>query len=419
MSSLLPSRFHAVQEASAGPALVANVRVPRPPATSLRMVVIIPAKNEAENLPATLAALVNQTTLAGQPLNPAEYEILVLANNCQDQTATVARAFAACHPTVAIHVLEVELSRSEAHIGKARRLLMDEACRRLELVNNADSFIASTDADTLVSPTWLAATQAALARGADAVGGRILMRTPAYPATGSVRRYQLQDATYQLLRARLETVLDPTDSDPWPRHHQHFGASLALTPAAYRRVGGLPEVPYLEDEALYQALLRHDLQLRHCPQVRVYTSDRQVGRVAVGLSWQLRQWAQLEQSQQAPLVESPARLAVEWKARCALRALWQGKPARTVAETLPALATALGLPLKTLTKQLHGCGTFGQLWSWVRAYWAKHGRWEAQWPPVALQDAIAHLRRELVIHDLPKKHNASHEAPLDWPRARA
>ncbi|QJX47251.1 glycosyltransferase [Hymenobacter taeanensis] len=403
MSSVLPSRFHAVKEAAASPAPALTAHVARPPAAGLRMVVVVPAKNEAENLPDTLAALVAQTTLTGYPLNPAEYEIIVLANNCSDQTAAVARQFAACHPAVALHVLEVRLPRAEAHIGKARRLLMDEACRRLELVNNPASFIASTDADTQVAPTWLAATEAALAQGADAVGGRILMKTPTVATACVVRRYQLQDAAYQLLRARLEALLDPQEADPWPRHHQHFGASFALTPAAYRHVGGLPVVPYLEDEALYQALLRHDLCLRHSPEVRVYTSGRQKGRVAVGLSWQLRQWAKLGQLAQEPLVESPARLVKEWKARCALRALWQGRPAGTLAETLPTLAASMSLPLKTLERQMHSCLTFGQLWSWVRRYWARNGRWEAQWPAMALTDALAYLRRELATHALSQK----------------
>ncbi|MBC8082626.1 MAG: hypothetical protein H7Z21_05385, partial [Hymenobacter sp.] len=60
-----------------------------PPAAGLLLSVIIPARDEAENLPATLAALAAQTTLRGQPLDPASYEILVLANNCRDQTAAV------------------------------------------------------------------------------------------------------------------------------------------------------------------------------------------------------------------------------------------------------------------------------------------------------------------------------------------
>jgi hypothetical protein len=331
-----------------------------------------------------------------------EYEVLVLANNCQDKTAAIARAFAARHPALALHVLEVELPRAEAHIGTARRLLMDEACRRLEEAGNLGSFIASTDADTLVAPTWLAATQAALARGANAVGGRILMRASTVKKYCPVRRYQLQDATYQLLRARLEALLDPEEADPWPRHHQHFGASFAITPATYRRVGGLPIVPYLEDEALYQALLRHDLRLRHCPQVRVYTSNRQKGRVAVGLSWQLRQWSLLNQKQQEPVVESAGRLMLEVQARVALRTLWQERNTGMVAESLLSVAALLGLPPQFLERKMQISSAFGQLWSWVKRYCSTQGSWDAKCPPMPLSTAIAHLRREIVACTKPE-----------------
>ena len=82
----------------------------------------------------------------------------------------------------------------------------------------------------------------------------------------------------------------PIRADPWPRHHQHFGASLAITVAAYRHVGGMPAEPFLEDEALYRRLRQHDLNVRHSDRVSVVTSSRRRGRVAVGLSWQLREW---------------------------------------------------------------------------------------------------------------------------------
>lgn len=384
----LPSRFHAVQESTAALS-VDRISVSTLPDPALWAVVIIPAKDEAENLPATLAALAAQTTLAGHPLDPAGYEVIVLANNCLDNTAAVAREAGRKYPALALHVVDITLNQPEAHIGKARRLLMDEACRRLEQAGNGGSFIASTDADTRVAPTWLAATQAALARGADAVGGRIL--TEAASPACAVRRCQLQDATYHVLRARLENLIDPVATDPWPRHHQHFGASFALTPAAYRRVGGLPVVPYLEDEALYQALLRHDLHLRHSPDVRVYTSGRQQGRVAVGLSWQLRQWAALHKAQQEPVVDNPARLAAEWQLRRQARCLWQ----EPTDAGLNTLAAALGLSGRALARYLRRSATFGQLWQAMQGQWFRHAEPQLRWPPLPLSAALVSLRQAL------------------------
>ncbi|SMB87499.1 glycosyl transferase family 2 [Hymenobacter roseosalivarius DSM 11622] len=390
-----PALFHAAQEATAAPPLIRLVAVP--PAAELLISVIIPAKDEAENLPFALAALAAQTDLQGRPLSACSYEVIVLANNCHDQTAAVARAFARLHPQLILHVATVMLPPAEAHVGGARRLLMDEACQRLEAVGQPMGLIASTDADTQVGTTWLAAIMAEAAAGVEAVGGRIL--TTSSVSSGSpVRRYHLRDAAYQLLRAQLEDLLDPDAADPWPRHHQHFGASLALTARAYRRVGGLPAVSFLEDEALVRALRRHDISVRHSPQVRVLTSDRQQGRVAVGLSWQLRLWATMGEEQQEPLVESGPCLVALWQARQTLRTHWQAS--RT---SLPAaignhgfsneLAATLHVPVVGLIKAFYRLSTFGELWEWVQTQQHKTTRWVRHWPLVPLSQARAELRQ--------------------------
>ncbi|WP_169513212.1 glycosyltransferase [Hymenobacter aerophilus] len=354
-----------------------------PPAPALRAVVIVPAKDEAASLPATLAALAAQTDEHNRPLPPGCFEVLVLANNCTDRTAAAVRDFAAAHPALALHVAELTLPPTEAHVGRARRLLMDEAARRLELAGRPNAAIISTDADTRVAPDWLAATLRELARGADAVAGRILMEESNRACP--VRRCQLQDAAYQLLRTQLETHLDPQPHDPWPRHHQHFGASLAVTVAAYRQVGGLPVVPFLEDEALYQALLRHDLRVRHSPAVRVFTSGRQQGRVAVGLSWQLREWARL--GQQQLLVPDPAALVHELHLRRQLRRHWQlAQDLRLPDEEVIDVET---LPAEVLAA-LPGYATFGACWEWARPLLLPNPV-----PQVPLAQAIQLLRAEL------------------------
>ena len=109
----------------------------------------------------------------GRPLDRCRFEVIVLANNCVDDTAAVARAAAARYPGLALHVVDLALPEPHAHVGAARRLLMDEAARRLlQTPRGACGVIASTDADTRVAPDWLAATLAEVERGADAVGGR-------------------------------------------------------------------------------------------------------------------------------------------------------------------------------------------------------------------------------------------------------
>ncbi|WP_345124813.1 glycosyltransferase [Hymenobacter antarcticus] len=335
-----------------------------PPRANLQVSIIIPAKDEAAGLPATLAALATQTDLAGRPLPAGCFEVLVLANNCADATAEIARRQAHRWPHLALGVAEINLPKAQAHVGRARRLLMDEACARLELVRGT-GIIASTDADTRVAPTWVAAIMAEIAAGADAVGGRI--STEFYqddqPELRSLRRIQTRDAAYRLLCTRLEHAIDPAPADPWPRHHQHFGASLAITTRAYRRVGGLPEVRFLEDEALCQRLRQHDLALRHSPRVQVLTSARREGRVEVGLSWQLREWLRMSQQQREPHVENPNQLARQWRLRRRLRAHW-ASGTRRPPETL---AACLAVPVAVLQEQVRQAPTFGMLWEWALA----------------------------------------------------
>ena len=256
------------------------------------MVVVVPARDEGPRIARTVRALCEQREASGEALTPDRYEIVVIANNCRDDTA--ARARAAVRPGAPVQVLEVALPDPEAHVVGARRYAMDEAARRLRALGSGlgGGLIVSTDADSVPEPGWLAALHAEARAGAEVIGGRILLlpeERAALPAP--LRRVHLQDTGYRWLAARLQSRLAPDPHDPWPHHHQHFGANLALTLEAYEAVGGLPDVPALEDVALVQALRRLDARLRHSPAARVHTSARTGGRVQTGLSTQLQEWA--------------------------------------------------------------------------------------------------------------------------------
>src|SRR5262245_43291862 len=122
---------------------------------SQRICVIIPARDEAAGISASLRALCEQVDRAGRPVRPATYDILVLANNCQDDTAEIARAIGASYPAHGLHVYEACFPPEHAHIGSARRWLMDHAVEWLGGTAHPRRIIASTDADTIVAPTWL------------------------------------------------------------------------------------------------------------------------------------------------------------------------------------------------------------------------------------------------------------------------
>ena len=364
-----------------------------PPSPRLMLSVVIPVRNEASGIERTLASLARQVDWAGQPLDPSSYEVLLLANNCTDDTAEAARCFARRVPQVHLHVAEVSLPPETAHVGTARRLLMDAACCRVTACGQKRGVIASTDGDTQVAPDWAAQTLREIEGGADAVGGRIRVERQR-GEDRDARLYALRDTAYQRGLARLEHLLDPNPADPWPRHHQFFGGSLAVTAKAYRAAGGLPPLPCLEDVALGEALRRLDARIRHSPAVRVSTSPRQQGRTPLGLSSQLQEWGQMGRAGEAHWVQQPAAVAVRFAARRALRGLHQSRASCSEAA---GLADTLAVPVSVLAGGWADTRlTFGALWARVMEHHMQpDGAWARLWPLMEITEALPDLRRRL------------------------
>ena len=267
--------------------------------------VIIPVRNEEGSIAASLDALSRQVDLRGDLLAPDCFEVLMLLNNCTDQSAAVAHGWQRQHPEVALHIAERQLHGAAAHVGTARRLLMDTAWRRLDARGSGVRGILSTDSDTIVAQDWVAQNLRALREGADAVGGEIRLKAGELGALpNGARRSYRRDRLYQKLVAELEALLDPQPGDPWPRHLENFGASLACTPEIYARVGGMPAVSPLEDVAFVAALKRVNACIRHDLAVTVYTSSRFDGRAEIGLSHQLRTWQHMSETGESHIVPS-------------------------------------------------------------------------------------------------------------------
>ncbi len=365
------------------------------PSDDCEACVIVPVRNEARTLLETLHALADQRDPDGAPLDHARYEVIVFANDCTDHSAALVRAFAARHPTLALHVVERGYPAGTFHVGHARRMLMDEACRRLLLLGRRRGVIASTDGDTRVASTWIAATLREVTQGADAVCGRIVTDLPADTEAGCLtRQYHLRDVGYRLLVAEMESLLDPDPYDPWPRHHQHFGASLAVTAEAYLHAGRLPVVPYLEDVALYQALRRVDARIRHSPAVRVATSPRLMGRTEVGLAQQLREWTAMGAARQPHRVESAAAVEARLRAHHSLRVVWRiiGSGEAIPAHEIAAVAYALGIQPTWLADSLARRQAFGALVEQVEQQQIITGEWAERWPAAEIAETVRALR---------------------------
>jgi glycosyltransferase involved in cell wall biosynthesis len=331
------------------------------PLPNVKLCVVVPVKNEAAGLIHTLDALRCQHDGAGISIDAHTYEVLLLVNNSNDGSYEFAKAYRQQYPEFQLHVEQINLPKACANVGTARRLLMDAAYYRLTRNGDDDmGIIASTDGDTIVDRQWLYYTLAAIEAGNDAVGGRILTLAEVNDA----RQFHLRDVTYRCLLAKAEALIDPQEHDPMPRHFQFFGASMAVTCRMYQRVGWLPRVPHLEDIAFYEALLKHDARIRKSFDVKVYTSARLQGRVAVGFSEQLSKWVTDEKSGKLQMVESVSPQLAKFYARKRLRNCWQRKAITTTAcPDLRAIAETTGQSLDSLFQAVTNARYFGSLWA--------------------------------------------------------
>ncbi|MGB3298269.1 MAG: glycosyltransferase [Phormidesmis sp.] len=373
---------------------LAEALVKTKPSPQCKLCVAIPVRDEAASIEASLQAIAHQVDLTGKPLGRC-YEVILFANNCTDGTADIARRFAVRHPQLALHVVERSLPSSQAYVGKARQIVMHEAYRRMASLGGRGA-IATTDGDTQVSSTWVAANLYEIARGADAVGGRILFKKQDLALlTPQAQAYRLRSFGYDYLKSKLEYYLDPDISEFPSRHHQHCGASLAVSADAYQRVGGLPACRTPEDVAFYKALKRIDARFCHSALARVTTSARLQGRTDIGCANQLNEWVSLGDSRYQLLRESAEALESKLIARRQLKITWQrcmsGEALLT--QEINLLAQQIGIAEGWLAAELVQHRFFGQLADSV-AQQAKLV-WRQRWPLVDINSAIAGIRLRL------------------------
>ena len=209
--------------------------------------VVIPAHNEEQYLPACLRAL-------GLQRDAPPYQVIVVDNASTDGTADIARQFGACVVT--------EMRKGVAPARQAGF----EAAR--------GDIIASTDADTCVTPHWLAHI-AAHFREDPTLGG----------VYGSVRWYDGRLVERWTLRY-------PFVWTQWLGYHAQrdlwWGSNFAVRRDAFTQSGGFPvDWPSWEDVEL-STRVRRVARVRFDPGLVVYASSRRaregwfkMGRVAL------------------------------------------------------------------------------------------------------------------------------------------
>lgn len=221
--------------------------------------IVVPAANEEALLDRCLSALQvsRRVALARHPQLTSVRIVLVL-DRCTDASATIA----ARHPAVETLTVAVGSVGPARHRGVAHLLATGPHAAPER------TWIANTDADSEVSPGWLAGMLDDAARGAHLVLGTV----------------------------RPDHGL-PADIDAaWRRRHQRrddhphvHGANFGIRADAYTALGGWPLVPTGEDQTLAdRARSAGNLHIVRTGRLPVSTSSRLDGRALLGFSSYLR-----------------------------------------------------------------------------------------------------------------------------------
>lgn len=288
----------------------------RDPGALARAVVCVPARNEAGTLPRLIRSLDAQAG-AGPD---APLRVVVLANNCTDDTVPILSAIAregSC-ANLRLRVVEARIAPPDAHVGTARRMALEAGVVWLRDEGVEDGVLLSTDADAVAPNDWALANLRAL-DGADLVGGRLVIDPEIERPDPALSDLHARIERYWSGVRALEDILDPPSHDPAPRHGDHVAASLALRVDLYESVGGLPAIACGEDNALVSSIRRVGGRVRHCPAVSIGVSDRATGRVEGGMATEMLRRARIAEGQGSYRLPP----AAHWRALIERRRDWR------------------------------------------------------------------------------------------------
>ena len=208
--------------------------------------IIIPAHNEQDAIEGCLVAA--HAAACCPRLGGEAVEVLVVLDACTDHTSAIARRLGA--NTLPVQVRNVGAARSagaEALLARGAR------------------WLAFTDADTEVSPDWLADQ---LSLQADVVCGTV-----------GVDDWSPHAENAGLLQAHFLLTYHDRDG-----HRHVHGANLGVAAEAYRRVGGFDHLACSEDVALVKALEASGANIAWSALPRVNTSARRHARCIGGFA---------------------------------------------------------------------------------------------------------------------------------------
>lgn len=211
--------------------------------------VAIPVHDEELLLPDCLKSIA-----AAAAQTPVPVHVMVALDRCEDASAEVVAAAAGANLSA--------LVPAAAGVGAARAAALSALLSQLE---PATTWLATTDADTVVPADWFARQLAHAEAGADMVVGTVRIED------WSEHAPEVRDRYLAGYRSRTG-------------HRHMHGANLSFSAQAYLDSGGFAATSYDEDVDLITRFGAQHRPLVWAADVEVITSARRDGRAPHGLA---------------------------------------------------------------------------------------------------------------------------------------
>jgi glycosyltransferase involved in cell wall biosynthesis len=213
--------------------------------------VVVPANNEELSIGSSLASIIDAARGVAVPVT-----ILVVLDACTDGSLGIVRSLRSARDEAAVEYIEVTVNC----VGTARRAGVADLLRRLGAHR---TWLATTDADTVVPPNWLSAQLTHAAMGAHVVVGTV--------AVG--------DWHERLPHVRALAI---NNYGTGPTHRHIHGANLSFSARAYAATGGFEDRTSDEDVALVESFRINAEPIAWAIDLPVTTSARRNTRTPGG-----------------------------------------------------------------------------------------------------------------------------------------
>lgn len=219
---------------------------------------------EAPDCHVEIIILINTPKLAEtsiKDLNQLSYDTLVNVNSSKNITV------------IPIHVNEIPTKK--AGVGLARKLVMDEASRRLGLSENKVKIISCFDADCDCEPNYLTAIYDHFSTS------KLEALSIHYEHPDANLNGQAHEQAIYVYELHLRYFIDMQRQINLPFAIHTVGSSMACTAKGYQRIGGMNKRKAGEDFYFLQKFIQ-DKQCDILTDTAVYPSARESDRVPFG-----------------------------------------------------------------------------------------------------------------------------------------